>query len=274
MSLQIRKLAEHLGGEVTGLDIRDVTAGMIPELRQAFVEHGVLVFRDQHIEDEDQVSFARLFGKAETVVREENKPKLAPEIIELNDTGDPKTFTYTAQYWHTDGSFKTVPSYLTLLRALEISPEGGETGFANTCAGFAALPEARKRALRGLRVRHDIQHTRDRVEGLPPFPPHVKAAYPGAEHDLIRAIPETGRELLYLGSHASDVIGMSYEDGQALLNELLDWTTQPQFTYQHNWRVGDLVVWDNRGLLHRAMPYDASRYRRVMRRAEVAGLAA
>jgi len=274
MSMQIGKLALHLGGEVTGFDIRNATPSMVVQLKQAFLDHGVLVFRDQDIEDEDQISFARLFGAAETIVREESKPRLAPEIIELNDTGDPKTFTYTSQYWHTDGSFKNVPSYLTLLRAVEISPEGGDTGFANTCAGFAALPDARKRELRGLRVRHDIQHTRDRVKSLPPFPPHIKAAYPGAEHDLIRTIPETGRELLYLGSHASEVVGMSYADSQALLGELLEWTTQPHFTYQHSWRPGDLVVWDNRGLLHRALPYDATRHRRVMRRAEVTGEAA
>jgi len=273
MSMQINKLAQHLGGEVTGLDIRGVTPDMAAQIKLALLKHGVLVFRDQDIEDDDQISFARLFGTTETIVREE-KPKLAPEIIELNDTGDPTTFTYTSQYWHTDGSFKRVPSYLTLLRALEISPEGGDTGFANTCAGFEALPDARKRELRRLRVRHDIQHTRDRVKGLPPFPPQIKAAYPGTEHDLVRTIPETGRELLYLGSHASEVVGMSYAESQTLLNELLEWTTQPQFTYQHKWRSGDLVVWDNRGLLHRALPYDATRYRRVMRRAEVMGLAA
>jgi alpha-ketoglutarate-dependent taurine dioxygenase len=270
--MDIRPIGTHVGAEVSGID---TTGPIAPEavaaLRGALARHGVLVFRGQPIDDAAQVAFSRCFGPLEVFVSKEHTNRAFPEVMEIADVGDTTKWLSTALLWHTDGSYKAVPSYVTALRAVLLPPEGGETWFCNTAAAYEALPEAEKRRIAGLRVVHDLAHSRSLVPGLPPLGEAERAAVPAAEHPLVKAHAGTGQKVLYLGCHAREVVGMPLEEGRALLRELERWATQPRFVYRHRWRIGDLVIWDNRGTMHRATAYDASKHRRVMHRTEVSG---
>jgi alpha-ketoglutarate-dependent taurine dioxygenase len=233
----------------------------------------VLVLRGTALDDAAQVAFSRCFGPLEVFVKAELTNQAVPEIMEIADVGDTTKYISVAQLWHTDGSYKETPSYITTLRALEICPDGGETWFANVAAGYEALPEARKQAIADLRVVHDIAYSRSLVPNLPPFSAKERAKVPPVMHSLVRIHSGTGQKTLYLGCHAREIVGMDLEEGRALLRELEDWTTQPRFVYRHKWQHGDYVIWDNRGTMHKVTPYDASVHRRVMHRTEVSGTA-
>jgi alpha-ketoglutarate-dependent 2,4-dichlorophenoxyacetate dioxygenase len=172
--------------------------------------------------------------------------------------------------WHSDSSFKPVPSLCSLLSARIIPPEGGATEFASARAAYPSLPDALKRRVEDLVVVHDFAWSRDRVRpGF--FTDQERAAYPPVRHPLVRTNPVNGRRSLFLGAHASHIEGLPIDEGRALLTTLLDHVTQPQFCYRHEWTEGDLVIWDNRCVLHRATPYDTTRYTRLMQRTTVSG---
>lgn len=270
--MQLRRLGEHTGIEVSGIDVtRPLDSDVIKALRDALAEYGVIVMRDQKIDDAAQIAFSRCFGSLERFVSAEHTNVSHPEIMEIVDVGDNTKWLSTAQLWHTDGSYKTVPSYVTTLRAIELPPVGGETWFCNTSAAYDALPEDRKRAIAELKVVHDLSHSRSLVPNLPPLSPEERAKVPAAVQPLVRLHSGTGRKVLYLGCHAREILGMEQEEGRKLLAELEAWATQPRFVYQHRWTPGDYVIWDNRGTMHRVTQYDASVYRRLMHRTEVSG---
>jgi alpha-ketoglutarate-dependent 2,4-dichlorophenoxyacetate dioxygenase len=172
--------------------------------------------------------------------------------------------------WHSDSSFKAVPSLCSLLSARIIPPEGGATEFASARCAYPSLPEALKQRLEGLVVVHDFAWSRDQVRpGF--FTERERAEFPPVRHPLVRVNPVNGRKSLFLGAHASHVEGMPVAEGRALLGTLLDHVTRPEFCYRHEWTEGDLVIWDNRCVLHRATPYDTTRHRRLMQRTTVSG---
>ena len=276
MQLEIRPIAgASIGAEVSGVRLDGtLTETNMRQLRQAALDHGVLVFRDQEIDDATQVAISRCFGPIEIFVSKNHVNADYPEIMEIVDVGDTTKWLSVAQYWHTDGSYKAVPAYVTTLRALEIPPTGGETWFANTAAAYAALPEERRRALDDVYVVHDLQHSRQLVPGQPAFSPEERAQVPPVIHPICRVHSGTGQKVIYVGCHAREVVGMEKDEGRRLLRDLEDFATQDRFVYRHKWQAGDLVIWDNRSTLHRATPYDASRFRRVMHRTEVSGTAA
>jgi len=270
--MQLSPLGEYTGIEVTGVDVsKPVDAAAVRTLRDALAEYGVIVIRNQAIDDAKQVEFSRCFGPLERFVRAEHTNVAHPEIMEIADVGDNTKWLSTAQLWHTDGSYKTVPSYVTTLRAIELPPAGGETWFCNTSAGYEALPDDKKRAIADLNVVHDLSYSRSLVPNLPPLSPEEREKVPAAVQPLVRLHSGTGRKVLYLGCHAREIVGMGLEEGRKLLAELEEWTTQPRFVYRHSWQPGDYVIWDNRGTMHRVTPYDASVYRRLMHRTEVSG---
>jgi alpha-ketoglutarate-dependent taurine dioxygenase len=161
--------------------------------------------------------------------------------------------------WHSDSSFKAVPSLCSLLSARIIPPEGGATEFASARCAYAALPDELKRRVEDLVVVHDFGWSRDQVrQGF--FTDKERAEYPPVRHPLVRTNPVNGRASLFLGAHASHVERMLIDEGRVLLKTLLDRVTQRQFCYRHEWTEGDLVVWDNRCVLHRATPYDTTRH--------------
>ncbi len=172
--------------------------------------------------------------------------------------------------WHSDSSFKLVPSLCSLLSAREVPPEGGETEFVSTRAAYAALPAEMKQRVEGLVAEHSFVYSRGLVDP-DLLTEEEKEETPPVRQALVRTNPVNGRKSLFVGSHASHIVGWPVEDGRVLLEELLEFATRPRFRYRHEWRMHDLIVWDNRGCLHRARPYDAEKHRRLMQRTTVAG---
>jgi taurine dioxygenase len=177
-----------------------------------------------------------------------------------------------SQSWHSDKSFRPEPSLATILHAVTMPPDGGDTCFADTEAAYAALPEARKVEFAPLRVVHSWELSRQKL-GLTATPEEIADA-PPMVHPLVRVHPESGRRSLFMGEHASHIDGWPMADGRALLAELEEFATSERFVYRHRWRAGDLLMWDNRCLLHRAdANFDAARYPRVLHRTCLRGTA-
>jgi alpha-ketoglutarate-dependent 2,4-dichlorophenoxyacetate dioxygenase len=172
--------------------------------------------------------------------------------------------------WHSDSSFKPVPSLCSLLSGRIVPPEGGDTEFASTRCAYPSLPEGLRRQVEGAVAVHDFAWSRDQVApGF--FTDKERAEYPPVRHPMVRVNPVNGRKSLFLGAHASHIEGRPVEEGRALLAAVLDHVTRPEFRYRHRWREGDLVIWDNRCVLHRATPFDSGRHRRLMQRTTVSG---
>jgi alpha-ketoglutarate-dependent 2,4-dichlorophenoxyacetate dioxygenase len=241
----------------------------------------VLVLRGQPLEDEQQIAFSRLFGPLERsigTIRKDRKQRLRSDLADISNLdenngvrapGDRFRMSMLAnQLWHTDSSFKRVPGKISLLSAREVPPLGGETEFADLRASYEALDEATKTRIEGLVAEHSIFHSRSLI-GYADFAEEELAALPPVPQTLVRVHPGSGRKSLYLASHASHIIGWPLEEGRALLDELIKFATQPRFVYRHQWRVGDLVVWDNRCTLHRGRPYNDLRDRRDLRRTTI-----
>jgi alpha-ketoglutarate-dependent 2,4-dichlorophenoxyacetate dioxygenase len=172
--------------------------------------------------------------------------------------------------WHTDSSFKRVPAHASLLSAREVPPRGGETEFASTRVAWEALPVAMQRTLEGKVAIHSFAYSRGLIgDGL--LPPEHAAQVPPVPQRLVRVNPLHGRKAYFVGSHACEIVGMDTGEARALLRDLLQRATRPELVYTHRWQPGDLVMWDNRCVLHRGRPWDESAYRRVMHRTTVAG---
>ena len=280
MGLSVRRLHPRFAAEITGVYLRDLDDPTFAQLRDAFDEHSVLVFHDQHLTDDEQIAFTRRFGPLEETTRSiAQNARVAPQIADLSNV-DPEGNTFAAddrrmlyhkgnQLWHSDSSFKPVPAMASLLSAREVPPDGGETEYASLRAAWDALPRTLQAQLADRVAVHSFAYSRGLIApGL--LLPEQEAALPPVRHRLVRANPANGRQALYLGSHASFIVGMPVDDGRALLRELLAHATRPEFVFQHRWRVGDCVMWDNRAVLHRGRPWDP-RHRRVMHRTTVAG---
>lgn len=264
-ALTTKKLGASVGAEVLDVDAtRLLSDATLPQAcMEALEENGVLVFRALHIDDDTQVAFSKRLddvGKAE--------PAAPPRIF--NVTLDP-TKSATADYlrgtvyWHIDGAQDDVPSKATTLSAHVISEEGGETEFASTYAAYDDLTAAEKKRYDDLRVVHSLEASQRLV--FPDPTPEQLAAWrskPDKEHPLVWR-HRSGRRSLVLGVSASHVVGMEQAEGRALLDDLLERSTAPERVYRHEWQVGDLVIWDNTGVMHRVHPYDPASGREMHR---------
>lgn len=283
MTIIVRPLHPLFVGEVSGVDLRGpVGRKIFREIEAALDRYAVLIFRAQPLEDGQQIAFSRLFGQLETsigTIRKDRKHRLnGHEIADVSNldadnnirplTDRWRMMILANQLWHTDSSFKRVPGKVSLLSAHEVPPNGGETEFADLRAAYDALDGATKARIDALVAEHSIFHSRNLI-GYSDFSDEERAALPAVPQTLVRVHPGSGRKTLYLASHASHVIGWPVDDGRVLLDELMSFATQPRFVYQHRWRVGDLVVWDNRCTLHRGRPFNDSEDRRDMRRTTV-----
>jgi alpha-ketoglutarate-dependent taurine dioxygenase len=270
-------LSAAAGVTITGLDLAQPLSPDSRELiRTAFLAHHVVVFPDQLLTREQQYAFTANFGEVEPHIGWSGLGKryaVAHVISNLDSNGKPvdRSSSPVSNYrWHTDKAYYAVPPMLTALYAVELPPQGGDTEFANTELGYSALPQETKRRLAGIRV--VFQWGAALNETSEPLRHGELRERPPVDHPLVRTHPETGKKALYLGNHASHIVGMPKAEGAALLEELLRHTTQPQFVYTHRWRHGDLVIWDNRCLLHRAVAnYEMDKYRRVLHRSVVRG---
>ncbi len=284
MAVAVIQRHPHLGAEIRGVDLtQPVEPDVFAGIEAAFNRHSVLIFPDQPITDEQQMAFSLLFGSLEVNPNYAGqKPRVRREIADISnldhdgkilELGNPRrVFNRGNQLWHTDSSFKRVPAKCSLLSAREVPPTGGETEFADMRAAYDALSEERKRALKGLVVEHSIFRSRSQI-GFSNFNDEIFKELPPVQQVLVRRHPGSGRWGLYLASHASHVIGWPIEEGSKLIEELIAFATQPQFVYQHRWRVGDLVMWDNRCTMHRGRTYDETNHRRVLHRTTVSDIA-
>jgi alpha-ketoglutarate-dependent taurine dioxygenase len=274
-----RRLSPAAGVEIVGADLgRPLSSAPFQAVGDAFRRHHVLVFRDQDLSQDAQLAFTRQFGEIEEHVGRHAAAArygLVHTVTNLGDDDRPaaKLAQVGNYHWHTDKSYHALPSLMTVLHARELPPEGGDTQFANMAMAYDALPEETRQEIAGLRVVHSWAASRRRAGAPPPSEIEMRER-PPVEHPLVRTHPETGAKTLYIGNHASHVVGMPEADSEALLRDLLAHATQPQFVYTHRWRAGDLVVWDNRCLLHRALAnYEMARHRRVLHRTVVTGTA-
>jgi alpha-ketoglutarate-dependent 2,4-dichlorophenoxyacetate dioxygenase len=279
MPIEVIPLHPTLGAEVRGVDLtRPVAPQVFAEIEAAFNRRAVLVFPDQPVTDEQQLAFSRLFGPLEVNPNYAGtKMRLRPDVADISNLDaegrvlardDPRNlFNLGNQLWHTDSSFKRIPAKCSLLSARELPSSGGDTEFADLRAAWDALPEARNRQLDGLVVEHSIFRSRSQI-GFADFNDEIYRQLPPVPQALVRHHPASGRTSLYLASHASHIVGWPVEEGRALIEELIAFATEPQFVYRHRWRLGDLVMWDNRCTMHRGRPYDDTQ-RRVLHRTTV-----
>jgi len=287
MTLIVTPLHPLFVAKITGIDLgKPIDKNTQKAIEHAMDEYAVCVLPNQHLEDEQQIAFSRLYGPLEASPgigrkSEGNDPKrrLAHgEIFDISnldqnggilDAQDARSsFMRGNQLWHTDSSFRSESASWSMLHARVIPPAGGDTEFADTRAAYDALPDAMKRRLEGLVAEHSLWHSRAKLGGYVPTEEERKS-YPSARHKVVRRHPGSGRDALYIASHASHIIGMPLEEGQALICELMEFATQPQFVYRHKWQVGDLVIWDNRCTMHRATPFEATDHVRDMRRTTI-----
>ena len=279
MTLTFRKLHPCFVAEVSPVDLRRVhDPETLGQIRAGMDEYAVLVFRDQPFADGEQLAFAqRLDGELHTKlgISALQKNRLGNEalgdISNLDENGEimrsdsrRRMYGLGNRLWHTDASFQDPPGRYSMLSAKVVPPVDADTEFADTRAAYDALPEEEKRRLEGLRVHHSIAYSRQTL-GFE-FSQGEQDALQGAIHPLVRTIPRSHRRSLYVASHASRIIDWPVPEGRLLLRDLIEHATQGEFVYRHSWRVGDLVIWDNRATMHRARPFDDTRYRRELRR--------
>ncbi len=257
MSVSVRRLGESLGAEVTGIDLREpVGPADLDALNQALYAHTVICIRDQHLSPDEFMRAGALFGTLETQVNKHLTLGLAPEIgvvsSEAADVhGDGKRLPQGTA-WHTDHSFVARPPNATILYAVALPDHGGNTSFCDMRAAYASLPAATKNRIDGLRARHVYESSRT---PKPMFKRSAEeiAATPDVVHPLVRTYPPTGEKALYLSTTRLEQIeGMAHTESDALIDELMAHATQPRFEYHHVWRMGDMVVWDNRCSMHHA----------------------
>jgi alpha-ketoglutarate-dependent taurine dioxygenase len=272
MATTLRELTPAIGTEITGLSGHDFVDELVAkELLALLEQRGVLVYRGANIADPDLVALSRLLG--EVVIAKMGSDPNYPEVSPISlDPAKSDLASYRAGtfYWHIDGANDLVPQKATLLAAREVAESGGDTEFANLYAAYEALPADEKTVAERTRVVHSFAATQRLV--YPDPSPKRRAGWdtvPSREHPLIWTRPD-GRKSLLVGATTESVVGMPEAEGRDFLDRLLDWSTQPQFVLRHQWQVGDLVVWDNTGMLHRALPYDATS-RRLLHRTTLVG---
>ncbi len=272
MPVSIAPISESIGVAVCGLNSSDFTVEQTAtQCRQLLATHGVVVYREAHITDADLVTFSRMLGEV-VIARTGGHPDF-PEISPVSM--DPAKSALAGLrrstiFWHTDGLTDAVPQKATLLTAREVADDGGDTEFANTYAAYDTLPPERKAEIGDYRVVHSVAASQLLLEPDPS--PEQLARWnsaPRREHPLVWTHAD-GRKSLLIGATAGDIVGMDHAAGRAVLDELLEWSTQPQFVLHHTWTVGDLVVWDNTGMLHRAIPYEPTS-QRLMHRTTLVG---
>jgi alpha-ketoglutarate-dependent 2,4-dichlorophenoxyacetate dioxygenase len=279
VALTFRKLHPRFVAEVSPIDLRRVhDAETLAQIREGMDEYAVLVFREQTFSDEEHLAFAqRLDGQLHTKLGisalQKNRfgNEALGDISNLDENGEVmksdnrrRMYGLGNRLWHTDASFQDPPGRYSMLSAKVVPPVPADTEYADMRAAYDALDPEMKERLEGLRVHHSIAHSRQTL-GFE-FSKDEAEALKGAIHPLVRTIPRSNRKSLYVASHASRIIDWPVPEGRLLLRDLMEHATQPEFVYRHSWRVGDLVIWDNRATMHRGKPFDDTKYRRELRR--------
>jgi taurine dioxygenase len=255
--LQIRPLSDALGAEVSGLDLtKPQDDKTISAIRQAFLKHHLLCFRSQPLEPSEFARVAGYFGKPQLQLLRKKRHGETPEVSILESTykrpedkpDDMRMVRLSG--WHTDDSYFAVPAKATMLQSIQIPDSGGETKFCNMRKAYVELPEAKKKQIEGLRAVHGYDTKRAPARAIK-LTKEEEAETPAVDHPLVRTHEDTHEKAIYFNSNRTDqVIGMKRAESDALLDEIYAHVTQPKYQYHHKWRVGDILLWDNRCLMH------------------------
>jgi taurine dioxygenase len=273
----VRPLTPKLGAELIGVDlVRGVDDALFRSIHEAFLQYQVLLFGTQDLPPGRQVEFARHFGEVQIHVMNQYHADGYPELYRLSNLdehGNPngKHPDKGTLAWHTDGSWRRVTGQATIIYGEVVAGEGGETHFCDMYGAYERLTPEWKTRITNLRAVHNLDFSRTRRHGEDPMTEAQRREVPPVDHPIVRTHPETGRKCLFLGDHAEYIAGMDYGAGRALIDELNALAVHPDLTYEHRWTPGELIVWDNRCLMHRATEYDPAVQRRVVRRCTVLG---
>jgi taurine dioxygenase len=267
-----------LGAEVRGVDLKDLDGSRFAALKRAWHDHQVILVRDQTLSDHDLIAFSRRFGDLDWAPVQETGRRFVeglPEIYIVSNVtvnGQPIGSLGAGEaVWHTDMSYLDVPPMASMLYALEVPPAGGNTSFCSMYAVYEALPDQLKRRISDLKIKHDGTFNSGGYLRQGVTATDDPRTSPGAVHPLVCTHPDTGRPMLYLGRRRNAyLVGLELAESEALLDVLWDFVARPEFAWEHAWRVGDLVLWDNRCTMHRRDPFDASA-RRIMHRTQIKG---
>jgi alpha-ketoglutarate-dependent 2,4-dichlorophenoxyacetate dioxygenase len=284
MTIAIRQIHPVFVGEVSGVDISGpLSRDEVAAIEAGMDRYAVLVFHDQKLTDDQQMTFSRNFGPLEdarggNVTKPEDKrlPEGMNDVSNLGRDGAPlerdsrvHLFNLGNLLWHSDSSFRVIPAKYSLLSARVVHPSGGNTEFADMRAAYDALDTAAKAEVEDLICEHSLMYSRGSL-GMLDYSDEERAMFRPVRQRLVRTHPVTGRKSLYLASHAGAIVGMTTPEARIFLRDLNEHATQPKFVYVHTWRPWDLVMWDNRQVMHRGRRYD-QRHPRDMRRTTVAG---
>ena len=276
MPITVTPTDATLGAVVTDVDLAQLDDATWEEIHAAFLRHGVLIFPGQNLDEDAQGAFALRFGNIEKLTPKQSTPtvqfsnqKPDGSTAQPSDPGYP--LMRGNEGWHTDSTYMPLAAKAAMLMALVVPPEGGETEFADMRAAYDALSPEMQEKLEGLSAHHSLYHSQSKA-GFVHKTDHLYGFHDkGApRRPVVKTHPETGRKSIYTGRHAYGIVGMAPEESEALLDALMEDACQPPRTYRHCWEVGDLVVWDNRCLMHRACPYDTN-HPRVLRASRIAG---
>jgi alpha-ketoglutarate-dependent 2,4-dichlorophenoxyacetate dioxygenase len=289
MAIQIRQVHPMFVGEVTGVDLtKKLTADQVAEIEAGMDKYAVLVFPGQNIDDDQQLAFTENFGEPEvTLAGQMAKPEMRRfQRLELGDIsnldgGDNKKlrdrddsrrmYALANRLWHSDASFRAVGAGYTLLHARIVPSKGADTQFADMRAAYDALNDEQKAEVDPLIVYHSIVYSREQI-GVEVKSDENPDRVKPVPHKLVITHPKCGRKALYLSSHIGAVEGWPIPEARAFLRDLTEHATQPEFVYSHKWKVGDLVMWDNRTVMHRATRFRDLEEVRDLRRTSLKGV--
>tara|TARA_E500000331_G_scaffold144451_1_gene140691 strand:- start:57 stop:929 length:873 start_codon:yes stop_codon:yes gene_type:complete len=283
MSLpNVEPLHPDFGARVTGIDLREpICTDTVANIQRAIDEYSFLCFPDQPLDDGLHLAFTRLLGEPEP-----NHVRLGQDgVVEyfgtignvqadgstLGNSHQKTRFQTGNNLWHSDSSFREVPTYVSIMCAYEVPDEGGATEFVSQRASYERLPDDTKLMIDPLVAIHDYVFSRSKVGPDAVTPAHA-ASLPPVRQKLVRKNPATGAKNFFAGSHTKEIEGWDFENSRELLDDLIVRATAAEHVYSHAWKVGDLVIWDNRCLLHRGSGYDADKHRRRMRQTRVKGV--
>jgi taurine dioxygenase len=277
-SFEFSPTGAALGAEIMAGDLRALDDDSFTRVVKAWRDHAVVLFRDQILTDADLIAFSRRFGDLDIAPVQENGRRFVDGIPEIYIVSNVKvngeaigSLGDGEAAWHTDMSYLATPPKASMLYALEVPARGGNTAFCSMYAIYESLPDALKTRIAGLTIKHDGTYNRGGYLRQGVTPTGDPRTSPGALHPLVCAHPETGRRLLYLGRRRNAYIaGMALEESEALLDELWTYVARPEAAWEHVWRVGDLVLWDNRCTMHRRDAFDPGA-RRIMHRTQIKG---
>src|SRR3954464_16003256 len=284
MAVKIRQIGPRFAGEVEGIDMRrSLTPQEVADIHAGMDKYAVLVFRNQHIDDEQQLAFTRSLGEIELAIgaslrlpSEYRLPTTFADVSNLHQDNKPfarddrrRLFAIGNRLWHSDSSFKETPAKYSLLHARIVPSKGGNTEFADMRAAYDALDDETKELCENLVCEHSQIYSRQQI-GFFDLTEEERGRFKPVLQVLVRTHPVTGRKSLYLSSHAGGIVGWPMPEARGYLRDLIEHATQREFVYTHKWRVDDLVMWDNRQTMHRARPFPAHEPR-DMRRTTLAG---